>query len=234
MATCDVTQLMEDAKCWFCLRGREVDIAELQLLCDTKAQAEIVNEQIQDEVQQIQDLEGVRFQDDFDDCVGALSAPWHQMIESNYPGCDGGRAVDAGGGAQGAYVEGILIDDVWVQADMGGAFPTGRLYARYPEGDLVFPGGYSVEVTNANTIHLARWDDSPFETSLLDINLPTPFSLGDRLRMEVEGAQIRVYHNHVLVATYDDGSPYSAAGSCGLDIPSGSATWIDNFACGAL
>lgn len=230
MATCDVTELMADAACFLCFHPREMDAAQIQLLCDLVADAEAET----DEIEEILDLDDVRFQDDFEDCVGQLGSPWRQMIESNFPGCDQGRVVDAGGGTQGAYVEGILLADLWVQADMGGAFPSGRLYARYQEGDLTFPAGYSVEVTNATTIHLGRWDDSPFETPLQDFTLTTPFVLGDKLRMEVEGATVRIYHNGVLVATYVDGSPYSTPGTCGLDIPVSSAAWIDNFACGAL
>jgi hypothetical protein len=211
MATCDVTQLLADGRCFMCLNQKQADAVLAQLLC------EMVTAAANPEVP-CTDL----FIDDFDGPDGAeLEPPWIKNGDTFL--YDAGTAIeDPGGDGSRAWAPCVYVDGYVQAACLGTSYH--QIFLRY---DLVVPV----------TWYGARLNEATNQISLMKGNtvlatVSATFVAGHVLRLEAAGAQLTVIYNGVTVLVMTDtSSPILTAGYSGMTGSEDLGAIFDNFEC---
>ena len=197
MATCDVTQLMADAKCFLCLRGKQFDVAIAQLLCDINAVASAAA-----------DAEACAdpFEDAFSGPVGQVLAdpPWQQPGDTFL--YNGGTAIEEPGSAGSvAYVRSLSFSDGYVQATLA-ALQDIVLLLRGDPTDV--NNSYWAIVDTVNEAVLVYRG-----ATLITLRyLPRDAQIGDVFRFEVRGSQLTLKWNGLTQIVCRDTTPSAVAG----------------------
>lgn len=181
MATCDVTQLMADAKCFLCLRGKQFDVAMAQLLCELNSVAAAAAASAESCADP--------FEDAFAGAVGQPLAdpPWQQPGDAFL--YNGGSAIEEPGSAGSvAYVRDLSFSDGYVQATMA-AHQDIVLILRGDPSDVNNSYWAVVDTTNEAVLVYRG-------ATLITLRyLPTDAQIGDVIRFEARGRQFTLKWN---------------------------------------
>lgn len=213
MATCDVTQLLADGRCFMCLNQKQADAVLAQMLCDLIASLELP-----------EDTCTGLFQDDFESGPqnAELEPPWQHAGDTflyNF-----GTAIeDPGGDGSRAWCESCYFTDGYAQAAcLGTSFH--EVFLRL---DPNLAGTwYGAQVDEAgNTVALKKG------TATL-VGVSATFVSGAVLRLEADGARLTVIYNNVTVIVMTDtSSPILTAGYAGIRGSEDLGAVFDNFEC---
>lgn len=214
MATCDVTQLMEDGKCFLCLDHKRAGIALSQMLCEILSVAVVPTPAECDERT-----------DDFNDGVNGQELhqpPWQKF--GDFFLYDNGTAVEDPGGDGSAAWYDLRCTNGWVQAACLG---TGYHQVMFRADWTIGGHWYGAAIDEASDTVIL------FRGSTILASAAATFVAGQVLRLEVEGDQFTVKYNGVtvLVVTDNSGSYISTSGFPGLRGSEGLGAIFDDFAC---
>lgn len=214
MATCDITQLMEDGKCFLCLNHKQLGIALAQILCDILSVAVVPDPDACDERT-----------DDFDSGVNGqeLAQPPWQKFGDFFLYNNGTAIEDPGGDGSNAWYD-LLCTNGWVQAACLG---TGWHEVMFRADWTVGGHWYGAAIDeSSDTICIMRG------TGILG-SVAATFVAGQVLRLEVDGTRLTAKYNGTTVLVVNDttGSAISDDGFPGLRGSEDLGAVFDDFAC---
>jgi hypothetical protein len=217
MATCDVKELMEDARCFMCLGPRELDAVEAQLLCDLRYS-------IQREAGRVDFTTSFTGTDGVD-----LSYPLETVGVNALPEFKSNRADDPDDTDRYAVLDGVEFTDGFVQAEVwksGGAGGGVSLFGRYTDSNNFYAATLA-EPTNK--LSITRTKGGVY--SLIATGISITFVDGAVFKFGFNGSVLTLTYNGTVVYTLTDTNPITDTAQAGFAL-FGMA--IDNFSCSGV